>query len=172
MNKIKKLHRYVHGLTKDEKPFFVFGFFPFRDRWNWENCKRGSIRYDWWQIWGWHLETFFRKDPTGNDRLRNMKKKILHLRYSFRHTLSYIIYSNLKNFLDRKYGLMNYAIEYCPVCKKREVVYTTGQTKCSNCSTLITPCDACLNCTDICPYKSGEIHNSPSILECQIIHFI
>lgn len=43
---------------------------------------------------------------------------------------------------------MNYAIEYCPVCKKREVVYTTGQTKCSNCSTLITPCDACLNCTD------------------------
>lgn len=115
---------------------------------------------------------FFRKDPTGNDRLRNMKKKILHLRYSFRHTLSYIIYSNLKNFLDRKYGLMNYAIEYCPVCKKREVVYTTGQTKCSNCSTLITPCDACLNCTDICPYKSGEIHNSPSILERQIIHFI
>ena len=101
-----------------------------------------------------------------------MKKKILHLRYSFRHTLSYIIYSNLKNFLDRKYGLMNYAIEYCPVCKKREVVYTTGQTKCSNCSTLITPCDACLNCTDICPYKSGEIHNSPSILERQIIHFI
>lgn len=67
---------------------------------------------------------------------------------------------------------MNYAIEYCPVCKKREVVYTTGQTKCSNCSTLITPCDACLNCTDICPYKSGEIHNSPSILERQIIHFI
>lgn len=42
----------------------------------------------------------------------------------------------------------------------------------SNCSTLITPCDACLNCTDICPYKSGEIHNSPSILERQIIHFI
>lgn len=32
--------------------------------------------------------------------------------------------------------------------------------------------DACLNCTDICPYKSGEIHNSPSILERQIIHFI
>lgn len=24
----------------------------------------------------------------------------------------------------------------------------------------------------ICPYKSGEIHNSPSILERQIIHFI
>ena len=82
------------------------------------------------------------------------------------------IKQSVKNFLDRKYGLMNYAIEYCPVCKKREVVYTTGQTKCSNCSTLITPCDACLNCTDICPYKSGEIHNSPSILERQIIHFI
>lgn len=66
---------------------------------------------------------------------------IFYMMHSFRHTLSYIIYSNLKNFLDRKYGLMNYAIEYCPVCKKREVVYTTGQTKCSNCSTLITPCD-------------------------------
>lgn len=27
MNKNKKLHRYVHGLTKDEKPFFFFFFF-------------------------------------------------------------------------------------------------------------------------------------------------
>ena len=27
MNKIKKLHRYVHGLTKDEKPFLFLDFF-------------------------------------------------------------------------------------------------------------------------------------------------
>lgn len=26
MNKIKKLHRYVHGLTKDEKPFLFLDF--------------------------------------------------------------------------------------------------------------------------------------------------
>ena len=27
MNKIKKLHRYVNGLTKDEKPFLLLDFF-------------------------------------------------------------------------------------------------------------------------------------------------
>lgn len=27
MNKIKKLHRYVHGLTKDETPFLFLDFF-------------------------------------------------------------------------------------------------------------------------------------------------
>ena len=27
MNKIKKLHRYVHRLTKDEKPFLFLDFF-------------------------------------------------------------------------------------------------------------------------------------------------
>ena len=63
----------------------------------------------------------------------------------------------------------DYNMDFCPVCRKEQVVYSKGLTACHECGKTLFPCRSCGGCDyEDCVYDGIKTATNPPITEAEI----